>query len=691
MAREAFTSAYIQTAADLLVRTRGISREEAVAFCKKTANQRFRDPMATTQHIPSPGNLVIRNIGLCELVEQHRDDVLAPSGSIYTAEHKHKSIVSTMVEEQMAERKRWKAKMFEAEANGDTAGRDMWNLRQATIKIMMNSLPGGFGSAYNVFYDKGGYNTITSFGRTVISTAYTLAEQLLGGVFALFGENEVLRHLSNILQYKPTDNEIMDVIKEFKLIVPSKNMLLTFLYETVNQYQKVGYTMPLVEEMVERMSTTDVCYAYYYCNLKHILQGNDRITRQWMDECLNLENIVPNPSVDKSQCFDSDIVSFVTPLINERLGGKNPYELLKESSTHSVWFASVIAQTRKNLDHWLPVFNTFVFRDCGIPNRNSTKRCVRRSVIISDTDSVIYTVKQWTEWYTHELTVTPDAYGVALFMTYWLNKTYAHALHKLSERMGASKERLGTLVMKNEFLYPSLILFDIKKMYAGIVAIKEGLILKEPETDIKGVQLKSSNTAKETSDFIERFIADDILKASMAGKLNPQKLIAKLLDFENTIRKSLQQGEMTYCKIDSLDFENAYKDPMGVSQYVSWVFWCEVFQAKYGEIHPPGKYPSVPLVNMTNEEKANYAIRYPDTWKAMQSFYVKHKKVPNFIMVNPFCRTIPEELQPLIDTRAILYHNMKPAFLLMEQLNLGIGFEKNRLLYGDVYASRPVN
>ncbi len=685
MKRERLSEAYIRAAVDTLVRTRGVDPSRAEEFCRTVSNNNFRDLTALTQHCPSSGSMVVKKTGLFDLIDKHRDDIISPSGSIYMAEAKKRSVISKMVEEQMAERKRCKKNMYIAKDAGDDVTFNLWYLRQAVIKIMMNSLPGGFASAYNVFYDKGGYNTITSFGRTVISTAYTIAEQLFCGVFALFDDESTVTHLTNILMDKPSDEQIFSIIRKFRLMIPTKEMLLAFFYDTVSQYQKRGYKLSLTEDLVNNMSEAEVCYAYYYGNLKHILMMNERVARNWIASCLSFDDIVSDPTVDKAAVIDEEIIAFVNPLIHERLDDRDPYELLEDSDAKSLWFATVLQEINKRLNKWMPVFETFVFRNCGIPNRNKTKYCIRRSVIISDTDSVIYTAKPWTEWYTGKLAVTHEAYGVALFMTYWLSKAHAHALYNFSRNMGADDKRLKLLKMKNEFLYPSLILFDIKKMYAGIVSIQEGLVLKDPEIDIKGVQLRSSNTAKETTDFVNNFIENDVLKASMVGKLDPRKLVARIMELENKIRRSLDNGEMEYLRVDSLDYESAYKNPMSTSQFVSWKYWTEVFRDKYGEIHPPGKYPVVPLISMTSEEQKYYAERFPEIYGRMVEFEKKYKKSPNFLMINPLAQKIPEEIQPLVDIRSILYHNLKPVFLIMTQLGLGVGFEKNKLLYSDIY------
>ena len=61
-----------------------------------------------------------------------------------------------------------------------------------------------------------------------------------------------------------------------------------------------------------------------------------------------------------------------------------------------------------------------------------------------------------------------------------------------------SEKNLSVLAMKNEFLYPIMLLYDIRKTYVGIIAAQEGNILKTPAPDIKGQTLKGSMFCEKT-------------------------------------------------------------------------------------------------------------------------------------------------------------------------------------------------
>ena len=65
--------------------------------------------------------------------------------------------------------------------------------------------------------------------------------------------------------------------------------------------------------------------------------------------------------------------------------------------------------------------------------------------------------------------------------------------------------------MNNGFLYTVMILADVKKHYAGIVSVQEGVLLPTPEIDIKGVQFKGSDICKLATDFAKNFSEHDVL------------------------------------------------------------------------------------------------------------------------------------------------------------------------------------
>jgi len=428
---------------------------------------------------------------------------------------------------------------------------------------------GSFSSACNIFYDRGGYNAITSLARSLITTAFTAAEQLLAGNFAWFREEDVVTHLLLTLEHKPADEEIDQVTSDFKLYVPSKEDLLLFLRMTVEQYQPRGYQMSIVQSIVDRMSGPETTYMFYYFNMKHLLEHNEHVCRPWIDDVVSLELDGPIPAnIQPKDVFklDEEARSLAMLLANERLRGTKLSKLVAKEPETARWLCALTQQIEQKLKLWQPVVDTFTLRGVGMPGLLDKKNALRKAVIISDTDSVIFTLAPWTRWYTGGSKVTHESYAMSAFMIYWLSKVVAHELRKFSVVHGFDEADLDIMAMKNEFLYPTLLLFDRKKTYAGIQAVREGLVFETPEPDIKGALLRGSTMAKESVMFAADLLVTDILVPAISGRISGARLIQKTLAFEEFIRDATLAGQHTFLKVGSIQPEANYAKPLSSEQ-----------------------------------------------------------------------------------------------------------------------------
>jgi uncharacterized protein YuzE len=240
------------------------------------------------------------------------------------------------------------------------------------------------------------------------------------------------------------------------------------------------------------------------------------------------------------------------------------------------------------------------------------------------------------------------------------------------------------MAMKNEFLYTVMILADVKKHYAGIVAIQEGVLLPKPEIDIKGVQFKGSDICKEAVTFAKNFSENDVLiNMNNNGKISGHELVHKVSTFENKIRQDLQEGSSTWFKSLSIRKKTDYATPLQSNWYYYYA-WQEIFAQKYGDILIPTKAPAV-QVHVPNKEYLNWLSKTsPDIYQRMMAFLAKNKP-PSTFVINPVGGKVPPEIIPLVKFTDIIYHNVKPCHLLLKQIGVACGFEDSKLLFSDVY------
>ena len=678
---------YVQMQVEYLSRRTNKSKEELTEIVRKIVETRYRSRSLTMLKYPSYGNVEKKDMDLWSFIRFTKDYILVPSGSVYKPPYQTRSIISQMIVDKLKERKRIKKMQLKAEGSGDEVTAKRCWYQQSTIKINCNSLPGGFGSEYNIFYDKPNYNTITSTARCMIARAYTICEQLLGGNFAWFSVNELTNYIILHLRNLPEKQQIRKCIDKYKLIIPTQEQLIQFYKKTLDDYLP-SYDMTEVEQLVHTFDEEECTYFYYYCNLRHLFWDNDKIFRPYIEHLFDMSNIAIDHNVTKDDAYaiDDTITTLVTVAFSSELGN---FGITDICSDHPEYIPKLVAYSHA-MQHKLKaldlLMDTFVNTGADIPETEKKPFTRRNTTIVSDTDSVIFTADAWDNWWRHgQMNITDESYKIASLVIYWLHHAVKFALKRFSIHYGATGDDVYALAMKNEFLYPVMLIFDAKKTYVGIQKVKEGVILPQPKADVKGQTLRGSSICTEALDFSENLMIREILEPVMNGPLSAEDLVRKVVAFENKIKQSIQDKEMTFLKITSLKYERDYKDPDKASVVKAHQFWQEVFAEKYDDIHPPTKVRIFEVKQPDREYWAWLQKTSPSIYKKMSAYVQKMKKLPNHMIVNPVVEHIPDELIPLINVRAVVWHNITPSYNTLKRLNISVGCDKMKLLFSDIY------
>ena len=687
--RPALLDCYCDLQARHLQLLRGIDYDVALNFVKEQVKSSYKPVHGTIIKTVSPGNTEVTSVDVLKYLESVADKVVTPSGSIYKPTTERVSVFANMILEKMAERKVLKKKQFKAANTGDSKLKNLYKYQQTSVKRTCNSLPGGFASPFNIMYDKGGYNSITSCARSMIGLAITTAEQLLGGNFSWFCEDDLINYIMVVLRACPKEDKIKSVVTKYRLQEPTAEMLFEY-YKELGKIYSPNEKFLYVYQMVNRLKQHELTFLYYYCNLRNIIWNNDAVFRPYIQHLFSYKQLdMPDVTVDDLYKHDDSIIALTTVVFATEFQGKSMDAICadKESLNKLTALCSMMDRKLKQLDD---LFETFINIPIIAPNIPQKPNTLRNTVIISDTDSVIFTATSWDTWYRGDSdTITHEAYQITALVIYWLHNAIRYIMRVFSIINCVSEKNLSVLAMKNEFLYPTMLLYDIRKTYVGIIAAQEGNILKTPAPDIKGQTLKGSMFCEKTRKFTEEFITEDVLFKSMRGKLSATELIAKVVDFETTIATSIDAGSCEFFKITSLKNEDDYKTPDSTSVVKAWKFWETIFSKQYGEIIPPAKVQIFPSLKIT-EKYLVWLKQYPKVYDSLLAYLEENKRIPNNLIINPLIDIVPPELIPLINKRAIIYHNVQPVYSVLERVGLVIGGKKEELLFSDLYGKDAV-
>lgn len=686
--------AYVDNMTEYLVCTENISREEARQFAKDQLKY-IKIPELKIQDTSKKGFQTIRNISLGNFVQYIQENILTPSGSVYYPTYKRRSIIAILIKEFKLERKAVKKQMFKEAAAGKKAAAKTLKALQNSIKVVLNSILGGYGSPGSILYDKGCYNGVTSSGRLLISYAFLCCEQLLSSNLALFNTEEAINFLIQIRRYTKRDL-VLRVMTKYNLRQVEKEEVLDYLNSHVKRY---SLTEDLSKNntfmmLFNTLSLEHLQFIWYHGNLQHICFDNSELFVPKLKECFDVTSIntaTIEYSIDNFWNSDMDLMAVSATILADEVDGR---ELAKIAETDPTIAARLMACTSRlqfMLSGFKDLFEVFIRHDMHFAQAMNRNVMQRENVIISDTDSVIFTVERWGTWFTNQNdVVTRDHYNISAFVVYMLNNAIEDAMAKFAISCGATGEDIAVISMKSEFTYPTFLAFEVKKVYAALLAAQEGLHYKELRTDIKGAMLKGvgSTTAKA---FSKDFLVDKVLKTVLTNDISAIDLIQLVIETEDKIRQSLQRGELTYLPNTSVKTEDAYKNADSSTYYYAKA-WNEIFGEDYGIIHPPDKPPKITILKPTTQYFEWLEKQNPKICKRFKTFLEKNNdRCPSSILIESRLTELPKELLPLIHTKAMIYNNLSACYLTLASLNIGLGHNdssgpgKTYTLFGDIY------
>lgn len=665
----------------------GDDPEEIKVFVTNLIRSRIKDRKIQVLASPTPGNTKVVTQSLFGFLREHDEDIISASGSVYTPVEKQQSEIGKMITEMLAKRKKFKSLMFEAIARDDKVEANKNKFAQATMKINCNSLPGAFGSEYNVFYDKGNYNTITGLNRSLIAHAYSTVEQCIGANEALFSETEVINHIVSNVRNMPDIDKVKHVMDHYHLEVITKDELLAYYKKQVNQYALAD--LDTVSKILDGLEYPVISYLYYMGKFPHIFQKNETIFRGYFERLFNTKEVKRDPDTKPEDLkeIDEDLVIALQVIASEELKGYPDLKDVKKNNPELyLWFVDFCKYGNSMIRQLDELMETFIFYPTDYQHIGNRHEMYRNSVPISDTDSVITTMVKWMLWYNKgDMFVNQDSYSITAMGIYFMTKCVEHSLYKYSIGYGARGKYAKIMKMKNEFLYVALVLYALKKTYAGIIAIHEGIKLKKFKVDIKGANLRSSAICKESTDFNKELIVKGILEIFASGKkISGENLINRVVEFERKIYDDIRNLGTQYLESTSIKEEREYAKPLS-SDYFYYLAWHEIFADKYGDIRLPSKFPTLKLKEIT--PLFIECIQDKSIQKKFKDFFQKYGKWPSAIALNPMSDTFPKELLPIANIREAIYLNIRPSYLTLERMNISVGNEKQHQLISDIYGS----
>jgi len=400
-----------------------------------------------------------------------------------------------------------------------------------------------------------------------------------------------------------------------------------------------------------------------------------------------VDSTVEDPEcIPKLHAIDENIVNFVHHIFFHDLKGKGKdYSKMAGTLIPESIYLTCLA-TMDTLKRYQLFFNAFFLTTIMPVNSFRLKHMVRRTVVLSDTDSTCFTLDEWVKWYKDGVFhVDGETIAIGGAVSYITTQVIVNFLRILSCNLNVDAGLVDKLGMKNEFLWLAHVPAEVSKHYYAYTVLQEGTVLTKPEIEIKGVHLKNSTVPKFVIEDGKALMQSILEKVSSNQPLHFGTIAKRIVELERTIRESVFAGESVFLKKSKINAAESYVQEADKSPYARHTFWSEVFAPTYGEVPPP----PYEVVKIPTKVQSKTAL---NTWLAsienvelrtrLLDWLVRNNKkdLPTIYLNDTYVKGsgIPAEILSVIDIERIVLDVTIQHRVILE--TMGIVLYKDRLV-----------
>lgn len=532
---------------------------------------------------------------LCDYINDKKP-IMTSYGVLFQRHGTVPNPLKQIIDDFLNARSKHKKQMFQYPKHSEMF--EYYNLLQGLDKVDVNGLYGTLGMYKALIYNRNVATSITSMGRTYISTAGLFFEQFLADNVKFNSLEEVIIFIKNTCsernkrKYKD-ENILSRYISREELF--SKLILDCGLFLNGKiSWLPDNKDMNIIWNMICGLDQEDINRIYYKNNLYDFLDNDSmRKSIRYMMSILQTPFLspseIPEELVAPLQEFTDILEEYVMnhfPVMDRVLRWKN---MIKDvciiSDTDSAFVnldafvryaTGVIADMDLNIMHQRHMINPFEEVTLDDEDRYKVDPF---EIIEPDYDYDFYKddvieLKRSVD----PLIVIPQdnvRYSLINIMSYVVSELCNKYIEDSVKLGNADEEGVPCrMYLKNEFLLKRLLLTYVKKNYASIQELQEGNIIEnniDSALDVKGIPcMTKSVTNPNTRKELKKILYNDILNTD---KIDQIKVIKDLAIFEKKIMKSLYSGSKDYYKPATVKSMNAYADPMRINGVRAIIVW----------------------------------------------------------------------------------------------------------------------
>ena len=688
---------YIEDGARYLHLETGMPLEECEAWIKQSISKggkhELRSPKAYILDSEENGNrkksVIPYSQYLAKSVRENR--IVAPSMTTYAHPDQVKSVQAEYTEDKLKIRSKAKKAMFKAEREGNDAEYQYQNCLQTSAKIGVNSLSGAYGFAGTILFNKTAHSALTSNCRCASGNANSNNERFLAGNRHYWSVEIAINNIVNVVN-NSNYPLIEQVLEHYGIIHPSVEQVLDAISGSTNYYWRSETGWQRVVDLVSKLSPIERAAYLYTQDAYHLMRLNSDMFRAFIRRMIWQPTEGEADTEKWMALCDEDVLMLCSILRADILAGTEPRKLADSDPEKYQLFVATVRNVIETVHAYSDLIQAFWATKNMPPSLAYFPSSMRRGAVLSDTDSTIFTVQDWSIWYRGQLDFEPESNWVAAVMVYFTSSVTIHILAAHSANMGVAREHLYTLAMKSEFAMPLLALTSRGKHYYSYVGAREGNVYAKPKLDVKGVGLRNSKippNIRESSDNLIRHVLDTVMKGQ---KLDIIETLTKVANEEREITNSVFRGEAKYLSVAKVKTVDSYKNGESNSTYQNYLLWEEVFAPKYG--HAPQPPYDCIKVNvdagrvsdlnawLDSIEDHQLALRFRNWLDKFGKKGLSQVLLPTQAVT---VHGLPAEIIPGTNIRKMLNNIMDAHYLILE--SLGLYFRNDRItqLVSDTY------
>lgn len=695
---------YCKDAAKYLAIETGDSFETCLAWVKEKTKPGGElgivDPKVIYLEKVSEGNRVRKEgtmSGFLKRIHSRRYP-LAPTFTAYQHPDVEVSVLANYVQEQLANRSRNKKMMLKYQAEGNSLLGNIYKNRQNRNKIKNNSLSGAHGTTSSVLFNQSSHSTLTSTCRSASSNTNASTERFLTGNRHYYDLDVTINNIISILTHSDYA-AVEKAMAEFNIGYPTAEDVIAAVKRCTDLYWPGSPNkFAVVESLVRKLTPLERAAYLFTGDMYHLAKFAPAQVRDLFDHLARPATVPvedPGSWMKKLGGDELALIGIVCdPLLPVIMKNNKPTKNLWADETLQSDNYGLVGATAKQILEGVQKYASLVKAFWVTPNMPASMAyfpfSVRRTVVASDTDSSIFTSQDWTTWYVGQLDWEQNSFAAAAATTYLCSQVTSHILAIMCGNMGVAKQHMRLLEMKNEYAFKVFGLTSMGKHYFASMNAQEGTVYAKPHWEIKGATLKNSKAPDDIMSRAETMI-QDVCKTIMRGeKVEIVPLLKEIGAMEQKIIDSMLGGVPDYFSTAQIKPAKAYKGEN--SPYLQYSLWEDVFAPKYGHVQEP-PYSAIKVsVDLTSTTKlAEWLEGLADQTMAerMREWLLKTNKnnIGTFYLPMGLVQKtgIPEELIPLMNTRAQVYGIMSTYYLFLESLGIYMANDNVTRLVSDIW------